>query len=481
MIMFDIVKYTLIGLFSYLLYVILDIVLPPFNFPKNIPTIPFYVSFLGAYTNLDQRDIYNLYLREKLEKYGAVKIYFASRWNILITRPEYLLEMFRNEDVYSKRGNHLKIPGSVMATYTGDNIISAHGELWKLYREVIAKSIQFPDFEPITKNTKSLLEIIDGMIDSDKNHAIIPITDLFQKYSLANVTESILGVNFKVLEGDQLIMHQKIKYVKLQIFKPFFLNFPYFDSFPIPSRLQARKEVINFRNWYGQSIIDKHDPQLPNSAATKLVDGLMQEKLTEKQFLDNAIIVMIAGHENPLLLMLSLMFVAAKYPKVQEAIRSEIDPTKPYLHSVIYETLRMYPPLGLIINRYTTRPTKLGNIVIPKGVYCGYNNFGTGRDRNVWGPDSDEFKPERWGRDNIEEINRNYANAKRSAELPAFHGRKRACLGEKYALYEVKELLTSILGHYKVTLDASWKEKITPAGPISPFGLKVKFEKLIVA
>ena len=103
MIMFDIVKYTLIGLFSYLLYVILDIVLPPFNFPKNIPTIPFYVSFLGAYTNLDQRDIYNLYLREKLEKYGAVKIYFASRWNILITRPEYLLEMFRNEDVYSKR------------------------------------------------------------------------------------------------------------------------------------------------------------------------------------------------------------------------------------------------------------------------------------------------------------------------------------------------------------------------------------------
>ena len=96
-----------------------------------------------------------------------------------------------------------------MATYTGDNIISAHGELWKLYREVIAKSIQFPDFEPITKNTKSLLEIIDGMIDSDKNHAIIPITDLFQKYSLANVTESILGVNFKVLEGDQSIMHQK--------------------------------------------------------------------------------------------------------------------------------------------------------------------------------------------------------------------------------------------------------------------------------
>lgn len=479
--MFYIIKYFLIGIFTYLLYLILDIVFPPFNFPKNIPTIPFYVAFLGAYTNMDQKDIYNIYLREKLEKYGAVKIFFASRWNILITRPEYLLEMFRNEDVYTKQGNHLKIPGSVMATYTGDNIISAHGELWKLYREVIAKSIQFPDFNPITKNTKFLLEIIDNMIDSKNGQEIIPITDLFQKYSLANVTESILGVNFKVLEGEKSMMHEKIKYVKLQIFKPFFLNFPYFDNFPIPSRLKARKEVNNFRNWYGQSIIDMHDPQLPNSAATKLVDGLMHEKLTEKQFLDNAIIIMIAGHENPLLLMLSLMFVTAKYPKIQEAIRTEADPAKPYLHSVIYETLRMYPPLGMIVNRYTTRATKLGNIVIPKGVYCGYNNFGTGRDRNVWGPDADEFRPERWGKNNIEDINRNYANAKRSAELPAFHGRKRACLGEKYALFEVKDLLTNILGHYKISLDASWKEKITPAGPISPLGLKIKFEKLIVA
>lgn len=477
--MFQLLKYIFIGGFTYLLYLILEIVFPPFNFPRNIPTIPFYVSFLGACTNLDQEDIYKLYLREKLEKYGAVKMYFASRWNILITKPDFLLEMFKNEDVFAKSGNHVKIPNSVLATYTGDNIISAHGELWKLYRDVVAQSIQFPDLKPISKNTQKLLRFLDNEMGS-ANQATISVTDILQKYSLANVCESVLGVNFNVLDHKQSLMHEKIKYVKLQIFNPIFLNFPYFDNFPIPSRLKARREVIGFRKWYGQSLIEKYNLQLPNSAATKLVDSLIKEKLTEKQFLDNAIILMIAGHENPLLLMLSLLYVVSKYPQVQELIRNETESTKPYLHSVIYETLRMYPPLGLIINRCTTRITKLGNIVIPKNVYCGYNNFGTGRDRNVWGSDADIFKPERWGLE-IDEINKKFTLAKRSAELPAFHGRKRACLGEKYALFEVKQFLLAILGEYKVSLDPNWKEQLTPAGPISPLRLKLNFEKLTVS
>lgn len=308
--MFQLLKYIFIGGFTYLLYLILEIVFPPFNFPRNIPTIPFYVSFLGACTNLDQEDIYKLYLREKLEKYGAVKMYFASRWNILITKPDFLLEMFKNEDVFAKSGNHVKIPNSVLATYTGDNIISAHGELWKLYRDVVAQSIQFPDLKPISKNTQKLLRFLDNEMGS-ANQATISVTDILQKYSLANVCESVLGVNFNVLDDKQSLMHEKIKYVKLQIFNPIFLNFPYFDNFPIPSRLKARREVIGFRKWYGQSLIEKYNLQLPNSAATKLVDSLIKEKLTEKQFLDNAIILMIAGHENPLLLMLSLLYVVS--------------------------------------------------------------------------------------------------------------------------------------------------------------------------
>ncbi|EGW34154.1 Dit2 protein [Spathaspora passalidarum NRRL Y-27907] len=466
----EILKYLVIAIGSYSVYLVLEIIFPPFNFPKTIPTIPFYVSFLGSYENLDQEQIYKRYLKDKLEKYGAVKIYFASRWNILVSRPEYLLTIFKNEDVYAKSGNHIKIPGSVMASYTGDNIISAHGELWKLYREVVAPSIQFPDKEPVYKNTKMMLEIIENEL---KNSDTIAIADILQRYTLNNVGNSMIGIDFRALEGSQSFMHQKIKYVKSQIFRPFYMNFPYFDKFPIPSRLTAKREVNSFRNWYGQKLIDEHKPELSNSAATKLVNALKDGKLTEKQYLDNAVIVMVAGHENPLLLMLSVLFILGKNPDLQESLRTEKIP----LESVIYETLRVYPPLAQIINRCTTKATVLGeNIFIPKGVYVGYNNLATGRDRGIWGPDADEFNPSRWG-NTLDEINQNYSQAKRMATLPAFHGRKRACLGEKFAIFEIKECISAIIGKYRISLGENWKPKLTPSGPVCPLGLQIKFEK----
>lgn len=456
-----------------ILFTIRSIILPPNNFPANIPTIPFYVSFLGIFTQLDQREIYDLYLRKDLEKYGAVKIYFASRWNILVIDPDYLLELFRKERVYAKSGNHIKIPYSVLSHYTGDNIISAHGKDWKLYRGVLAHSIQFPDTTPVNENVKKLASIIENRL---QNNDSINVGDLFQRYSLENVGKSILGINLDALTPNSEV-HKKIMYVKLQIFKPLYMNFPILDKLPIPSRIKAKLEVLKFRKFFGSKLFTNYKNN--SSAGQSLVDAYESGLLNEKQFQDNAIIMMVAGHENPMLLMLSIFYCLVKYPKMQAKIRAEIyhGQDMPFLDSFIYETLRMYPPLGQIINRCTTEGSMLGNIKIPKGVYVGYNNYGTGRARSVWGLNSDEFNPERWG-NTLKTITLNYKKAKRTGALPSFHGGNRACLGEKFALYETKTLIIEIVGNYYLTLDPTWKEKFTSAGPICPINLKIKFRKV---
>lgn len=465
---------------GYLVRALVSIIFPPLGFPRNIPTIPFYVSFVSFFTNMDQGDVYEKYLRNKLEKHGAVKIYFASRWNILVTKPLYLSEIFKNDNIYAKSGNQEKIPYSVLAEYTGDNIISAHGEDWKLYRSICSKLIQSADTSKMKSNTEKMMDIIATQIDQSKSGPV-PMTDIIQRYTLQNVGQSVLGVDFHALDDGPNQVHARVKFVKRHIFSPLFMNFPILDKLPLSLRLLARKVVREFRVYLGL-IASEAGKSNGDFAFSKLLDALKSGLITEKQFIDNVVILMVAGHENPLLLILSLLFVLAKHQNWQQRVRAELKTDKdndtPVLSSVVYETLRMYPPLGQIINRRTTRRVRLGgHILIPSGTYVGYNNYATGRDRGTWGEDADDFKPERWG-SRLEEIEHTYLTAKRTSTLPAFHGRKRACLGEKFALNEAKACVASILTQYRVTLDKKWAERLTPAGPICPLMLVLNFEEV---
>lgn len=88
-------------------------------YPRNIPTIPFWVTLLPFFYDVDQEDTFKRYIRKPLLEHGAVKFFFGGQWNILVQRSTYLAEVFKNEEVYQKSGNDKKLPHSVIAEYLG--------------------------------------------------------------------------------------------------------------------------------------------------------------------------------------------------------------------------------------------------------------------------------------------------------------------------------------------------------------------------
>ncbi|KAF4542619.1 Cytochrome p450 family protein [Lasiodiplodia theobromae] len=466
--------------------------LPPRNFPKNIPTIPFWYTLLPLFRDCDQETLYREYLEEPLKKYGAVNIFFASRWNVLVQRPELLQEVFKNEDLYAKSGNQKKIPYSVIADYTGDNVISAHGADWRLYRSVVAPGLQRDfDTEPVVRNANLLASLFAEQQKKSARAGVL-VLPLLQRLSLENVAQSLLGTHFGTLESPQAPMHQMQMTVKREIFKPLFLNFPFLDRFPIPSRQRARQLVDEFASQLCTKVLESHqhahDEKMANaSAGCHLVQAYKSELLTEQQFRHNVSIILIAGHENPQLLFQSLLFLLGQHEKVQRRIREEVAAVReggasailniPYLMAVVYETLRMYPPISQLINRCTTAPTVLGgNIALPAGAYVGYNGYSTGHDKAFWGEDADEFKPERWGA-TMEEINTTFRTANRKCGFIAFHGGKRACLGQKFAMLEARLTVAVLVERLTWRLDPTWRKRMTPAGPLSPMLLRLFFEE----
>ncbi len=172
------------------------------------------------------------------------------------------------------------------------------------------------------------------------------------------------------------------------------------------------------------------------------------------------------------------MQVRTEVKKFERDNNNEIKMTNiPILNSVIYETLRYLPPLSQIINRKTSKITNLNHHIIPGNTFVGYLCISTGRNKEYWGIDAEKFNPLRWGK-TISEINERYKNSKRNAELIAFHGGSRSCMGEKFALLESKLLIIELVKHFKWELDSEWHDKMTSGGPLCPLNLKLRFTKL---
>lgn len=109
---------TLLGGLTILAVSLCWILLPP-RYPRHIPAVPFYVTLLPLFFDVDQEETYRRYIQKPLQKHGLVKIFFGGQWNLIVQRPSYLAEMFKNEEVYQKSGNQKKIPHSVLAEFLG--------------------------------------------------------------------------------------------------------------------------------------------------------------------------------------------------------------------------------------------------------------------------------------------------------------------------------------------------------------------------
>lgn len=172
----------------------------PEDLPRNIPKVPIYISLLGLWSDMGQDTIYDRWLRPPLEKHGAVKIWFAGRWNVLATRPQFLVDMFRHEDIYAKAGSQKKIPWSVIASLVGDNIINAHGANWKLYTSIMKAGLQrrITDSGPLLEKSRLFVDILLKEQKKIGMETGVLVNPIIQRWALSCMGISFMNVDLEV-------------------------------------------------------------------------------------------------------------------------------------------------------------------------------------------------------------------------------------------------------------------------------------------
>lgn len=138
---------------------------------------------------------------------------------------------------------------------------------------------------------------------------------------------------------------------------------------------------------------------------------------------------------------------------------------------VIQEALRLYPPAPFV-TREALQDTKLGDLYVPKGVALWFPTVALNQDPEIWGPDSHIFNPDRFSNG----IGKACNNPQ--VYMP-FGSGPRVCVGQNFAMIEMKIIISLILSKFSLTLSPKYIHSPTFNLVIQPkYGVNLLVKKL---
>ena len=189
----------------------------------------------------------------------------------------------------------------------------------------------------------------------------------------------------------------------------------------------------------------------PDDLATKIMttaDPVTGDRFDADEMVDQVAIFFLAGHETSASALAWTLYLLALYPDWQdkaaaEAVQfngafSELSRLK-LTRDIFRESLRLYPPVPMMV-RQTTTPQDFRGRAVKPGAQVVLSPWHLHRHDRIW-PNPDGFDPTRWGTDQGR-------TCARDAYMP-FSSGPRVCTGAGFAMVEGALLLTLLLRAYR--------------------------------
>ncbi|KAF8164800.1 cytochrome P450 monooxygenase pc-3 [Crassisporium funariophilum] len=417
------------------------------------------------------------------------KLLFENRY--LTTEPEYIKAILATKfDSYEKG----PLFDEQMRSMLGTGVFNADGEMWKFHRSMTRPFFskdRISHFDIFDRHATDALGQLKARLR--EGHPV-DIQDLASRFTMDSATEFLFSSNVHSLgAGLPYPYYHALAGSSAALDHPANRFSRAFDEAQRLSALRGRKGV----NWplsefwqdkvAEQMVIINNfiDPILANALKRKrelgegekkagitgdrevkdgesLLDHLINYTDDESVLRDETLNILLAGRDTTTNSITYAIYMLAENPHVLQRLRQEIlekvgETRRPtfddmkdmkYLRAVINETLRLYPAVPFNI-RTSNKPVVLPGIngsqplYIPANSKSPYSVFMMHRRTDLWGPDANEFDPDRF----LDERLRKYLTPNPFIFLP-FNAGPRICLGQQFAYHETSFFLIRLLQQF---------------------------------
>ncbi|KAL6615628.1 hypothetical protein ACP70R_037898 [Stipagrostis hirtigluma subsp. patula] len=429
-----------------------------------------------------------------IQEHGKISVtWLGPTPRVIVNDPRLVREIMANRSGHFQKRKHKGIAGQL-----GRGLVSHEGEKWAAHRKIINPAFHL---EKLKKMLPAFAACSNELIARWVSHVEsdgakeIDVWPEFQNLTGDVISRSAFGSSFD--EGRrifQLQSEQAQNVVKL-------INTLYLPGFRfLPTRL-SRRMMANAREVEAllRGIVGKRERAMKEGRADNddLLGLLMESNIAETKQAGNTKPIMtmddiigelklfyFAGMDTTAVLLTWTMVVLSMHPEWQDRAREEVlrvfGQNQPdfdginqlkIVAMILHEVLRLYPPV-IQLERQTRRETELGGVTYPAGVILSLPIVFIHHDKEVWGEDAGEFRPERFAE----------GVSKASKDSPAFFPfgwGPRICVGQNFALIEAKLALSHILQHFSFGLSPSYAHAPFPVSTLQPeHGAQILLKKL---
>ncbi|XP_050501561.1 cytochrome P450 4C1-like isoform X2 [Diabrotica virgifera virgifera] len=404
-----------------------------------------------------------------IRDYGKlVKVYDGPFSMAMIATDEKFVEHILSSTKYIDKADQY----DYMKGWLGEGLLTSTGAKWKKRRRMLTPAFHFSILENFLEVFDSVGDIFIQKLRREVGKKTVEISEPVSLYTLDVICEAAMGIKLNA-QTDSTSPYVRSTRSMCSIIVERILSPLDPSLYPLTLNYYREKIALKVLHAYTDSVIDKKISEKKKKTEI-LVDKNTNIGIKKKQaFLDLLLdytmdgepllrtdireevdTFMFEGHDTTSSAISFAIFALANHPEVQEKAFMEqkemfgnFSDAKPtvsqfqdmkYLDLVIKETLRLYPSVP-VLGRRLPEDMEYDGHLLPKGMNILLSTFAMHRCKEYF-PEPLKFIPERF----------EDAKLTNPYVYTPFSAGPRNCIGQKFAILEVKSTLSKILRNFEL-------------------------------